>query len=75
MAEAAERGLHLVAGRAEGRIYYCNQDGESFVVAAQPTYELLATNQLDDGCMASPAIYGKALYIRTKTHLYRVEQK
>lgn len=60
---------------AEGRIYYCNQDGASFVVAAQPTYELLATNQLDDGCMASPAIYGKALYIRTKTHLYRIEQK
>ncbi|MEX2112907.1 MAG: PQQ-binding-like beta-propeller repeat protein [Pirellulales bacterium] len=58
---------------AEGRIYYCNQDGQTFVVAARPEYELLATNRLDDGCMASPAVYGKAIYLRTKTNLYRIE--
>jgi outer membrane protein assembly factor BamB len=59
---------------AEGRIYFCNQDGQTFVVAAKPEYELLATNQLDDGCMASPAVYDKAIYLRTKTHLYRIEE-
>ncbi len=32
-------------------------------------------NKLDEGCMATPAIAGKALFIRTKTHLYRIEQK
>ena len=58
---------------AEGRVYYCNQVGETFVVAAQPKYELLATNKLDDGCMASPAVYDKAIYLRTKTHLYRLQ--
>jgi hypothetical protein len=42
-------------------------------VAAKPEYELLATNTLDDGCMASPAVYDKAIYLRTKSHLYRIE--
>jgi len=60
---------------AEGRIYFCNQQGATYVVAASPTYELLATNELDDGFMASPAIYGKALFLRSKTHLYRIERK
>jgi hypothetical protein len=35
--------------------------------------EVLATNTLADGFMASPAVAGKALILRTKTHLYRVE--
>jgi hypothetical protein len=35
--------------------------------------EVLATNTLANGFMASPAVDGKALYLRTKTHLYRIE--
>jgi outer membrane protein assembly factor BamB len=58
---------------ADGRIYYPNQDGRTFVVAAEPQFKLLATNALDAGCMASPAVYDKALYLRTETHLYRIE--
>ena len=34
----------------------------------------LAENQLDGGFMASPAVSGKALILRSKTHLYRVEE-
>jgi len=37
------------------------------------TCDILATNTLDDGFMASPAVSGKSLFLRTKTHLYRVE--
>ena len=33
---------------------------------------LVAENQLDTGCMASPAVIGNDLLIRTKTHLYRI---
>ena len=36
-------------------------------------YKLLATNKLADGCRASPAAVGHALYVRTLTHLYRIE--
>jgi hypothetical protein len=38
-------------------------------------FERLSENRLDDGFMASPAIAGKAFYLRTRTHLYRVEEK
>jgi outer membrane protein assembly factor BamB len=58
---------------ADRRIYFCNQEGQTFVVAAAREYELLATNDLETGSMASPAVYDKAIYLRTKTHLYRIE--
>ncbi len=58
---------------AEGKLYFSNQDGKSFVVAASAEYELLATNELEAGCMASPAVSGKAIYLRTKQALYRLE--
>ncbi len=42
---------------SEGHVYFSNHDGQTFVVAAARKYKLLATNELDDGCMASPAVY------------------
>jgi outer membrane protein assembly factor BamB len=60
---------------AEGRVYLTNQDGQTFVVSASRDYELLATNELADGCMASAAVSDGAIYLRTKTHLYRLENK
>jgi outer membrane protein assembly factor BamB len=59
----------------EGRVYLSNHEGQTFVVAASRDYELLATNELADGCMASAAVSDRAIYLRTKTHLYRLEQK
>jgi hypothetical protein len=34
---------------------------------------VLGESSLADGFMASPAIDGRALYLRTRTHLYRIE--
>jgi outer membrane protein assembly factor BamB len=45
------------------------------VIEAAPEYRVLAENQLDEGLMASPAVSGAALYLRTKTDLYRIENK
>jgi outer membrane protein assembly factor BamB len=59
---------------AEGRVYFFNRDGAGFVLAAGRETKVLAQNQLDDGCMATPALAGRELYVRTKTHLYRIEQ-
>ena len=59
---------------AEGRIYFCNDEGKTAVVKAAKTFSLDASNALDAGIMASPAIAGKALFIRTRTHLYRIEK-
>ncbi len=60
---------------ADGKLYVFSETGKSIVGEPGKTWKTLAINQLDDGCMATPAIVGKALFLRTKTHLYRIEQK
>lgn len=60
---------------ADGRVYCFNQAGASVVLKPARTHEVLATNKLDAGFMASPAVLGKALILRTKTHLYRIEER
>ena len=59
---------------ADGRVYCFSNQGKTTVLKAGRTYEVLATSKLDNGFMASPAVTGKALILRTKTDLYRVEQ-
>ena len=58
---------------ADGRLYFFDQSGKSIVVKPGSTYDAVATNSLADGFMSSPAVSGKAFYLRTRTHLYRVE--
>jgi outer membrane protein assembly factor BamB len=59
---------------AEGRIYFFSEEGKTTVVAADRQFKKLAENQLGDGFMASPAVSGKALFLRTRTELYRIEE-
>lgn len=59
---------------ADGRVYLFDEDGKATVIAAGREYKVLAENQLGDGFMASPAIAGKALFLRSRTHLYRIEE-
>jgi outer membrane protein assembly factor BamB len=60
---------------ASGRLYLFDEDGRGHVLSAGRTWTKLATNKLDGGCRASPAVSGKALFVRTLTHLYRIEQR
>ena len=59
---------------ADGRIYFFNEKGQTTVIKPGGTFQTLATNQLDAGCMATPAVSGRALIVRTKSHLYRIEK-
>jgi outer membrane protein assembly factor BamB len=58
---------------ADGRLYFFSQDGTTTVLKPGRSLEVLATNTLSNGFMASPAADGKAFFLRTKTHLYRIE--
>ncbi len=60
---------------ADGRVWLFGEDGKTSVIRAGRTFELLAENQLDEGFLASPAIAGSAFYLRTRTHLYRIEKR
>jgi len=59
---------------AEGRIYFFSEDGRTTVIEAGRKFNVLAENKLDDGFMSSPAIAGEAFFLRTRTHLYRIER-
>jgi outer membrane protein assembly factor BamB len=54
-------------------VYFFGGAGKTTVLRAGRTFEKLAENRLDGGFMASPAVDGDALILRTKTHLYRIE--
>jgi len=58
---------------AGGRIYIPSMQGETTVMKTGRAFEILAENRLESGCLASPAVSGNALFLRTKTHLYRIE--
>jgi outer membrane protein assembly factor BamB len=58
---------------ADGRLYFFSQSGSAPVLKPGRTFELLANNTLEDGFMASPAVSGKAFFLRTKSNLYRIQ--
>jgi outer membrane protein assembly factor BamB len=55
---------------ANGRIYFSNNDGTTFVVKAGREFQLLATNNLGERITASPAIAGNEIFYRTDSRLY-----
>jgi len=55
------------------RIYFCNQEGTTTVVQAGREFKVLATNQLAGRFLASPAVAIRTLFLRSETHLYRIE--
>ncbi|HJZ57544.1 MAG TPA: PQQ-binding-like beta-propeller repeat protein [Gemmataceae bacterium] len=58
-----------------GNVYACNQSGKTFVFVAGRGFDVLAENRLSDGFMASPAVAGDALFLRTRTNLYCIGKK
>jgi len=58
---------------AGGHLYFFDQGGSGYVVKPGRDFAVVASNKLEAGCMASPAAIGGALFVRTKTHLYRIE--
>jgi outer membrane protein assembly factor BamB len=57
-----------VAG--DGKVYLVNEDGLTTVVGDGPRPRLLGTNPLGEAVLATPAISGGALFLRSDGHLY-----
>ena len=49
-----------------------NEEGKTFVVKAGEKFELLDTNALEEMALATPAIIGDRLLVRTENHLYSI---
>ena len=59
---------------AEGKIYLLNETGEATVLEVGKEFKNLATNRLPGRTLASFAVHGRAIYLRTDNHLYRIER-
>jgi outer membrane protein assembly factor BamB len=60
---------------AGGNVYFCGQVGKTYVVKADREYTPVAENRLADGFMASPAVAGNDLILRTTKALYCIGKK
>ncbi len=59
---------------AAGRVYFPSEDGVLYVVRAGSTFELLARNDMRESCLATPAVSGDLLLVRTRSHLYALRE-
>ncbi len=58
---------------ADGKIYQFTRDGTCHVLAAQPNYNLLATNRFESdssGFNATPALSNGQMFVRSNQYLY-----
>ncbi|MBI1840340.1 MAG: PQQ-binding-like beta-propeller repeat protein [Verrucomicrobia bacterium] len=83
--DAATGGIHYserIGGEfsasplaAGDRIYLFDHEGRGTILAAGKEFKVLAKNSLGDGFMASPAAADGALFLRSKSKLFRVEAR
>ncbi|MCJ7679532.1 MAG: PQQ-like beta-propeller repeat protein, partial [Candidatus Aminicenantes bacterium] len=61
---------------ADGKIYILNERAVMTIIATGPEFKILGTNELDGAyTLASPAVSGDSLFIRTAGHVYCITRK
>ena len=60
---------------AGGHIYFQAEQGVTSVIAPGKEPRRVAANKLDGGLLASMAVAGQAIFLRTDGHLYRIQQR
>jgi outer membrane protein assembly factor BamB len=56
-------------------ILFVSQDGKATMIEAGREFKVIATNQLEGLFLASPAVAQGALFLRSDSHLYRIENR
>jgi outer membrane protein assembly factor BamB len=51
---------------ADGKLYFTSEEGDITVVQAGPSFKKIATNSMEDVCMATPAISDGMIFFRTQ---------
>jgi len=57
---------------ADGKIYLSNEDGDMTVVSAGREFRAVATNSMGELLMATPALSGGVMYVRTQHTLFAI---
>jgi outer membrane protein assembly factor BamB len=55
-----------------GKVFALSEDGDTFVIQAGPEFKVLGKNSLNEMALATPAVAGDSLIIRTASKLYRI---
>jgi outer membrane protein assembly factor BamB len=58
-----------------GNVFLLSEEGDTFVVEAGEEYRLVGVNSLDEFTLATPALVGDRLLIRTQGHLYSIRNR
>ena len=67
-------GKHLASPVcAANRLYFVNDEAHTSVLALGTSFQRLAENVLSGVVVATPAVVGQAIFLRTDSHLYRIE--
>jgi outer membrane protein assembly factor BamB len=69
---ATREGFSASPVGADSKVFFTNDDGETFVLRAGPKFDLLHVNRLNAQTLASPALVGGRWYFRTDRHLLAI---
>jgi outer membrane protein assembly factor BamB len=72
LGEARREGFSASPVSVDGKVFFTNDEGETFVLRAGPTFQLLHVNSIGERTLASPALVDGRWYIRTDAHLYAI---
>jgi outer membrane protein assembly factor BamB len=72
LGRASREGFSASPVAFDGKVFFTNDEGETFVLKAGSTFELLHVNKLDEATLATPALVDGRWYIRTDRHLYAI---
>jgi outer membrane protein assembly factor BamB len=73
--EKVGNGFSASPVAADGRIYLSNEDGDLVVVEAGRTFKQIATNQMGELVMATPALSNGVMYVRTAKSLVAIGRR
>jgi outer membrane protein assembly factor BamB len=72
LGEAQPQSFSASPVAAGGKVFFTNDQGETFVLEAGPEFRLLRVNRLGERTLASPALVEGRWYFRTERHLVAV---
>jgi outer membrane protein assembly factor BamB len=69
---ATREGFSASPVGVDNKVFFTNDNGETFVLKAGPTFELLHVNRLNAQVLASPALVDQKWYFRTDRELLAI---
>jgi outer membrane protein assembly factor BamB len=72
LGEPLREGFSASPVAVGGKVFFTNDDGDTFVLSPAPDFKLLHVNRIGEQTLASPALVDGRWYIRTAAHLWAI---